>query len=135
MESPKMSFPSRCKNRTDQYGPANYPFHAAPYRADIGNLRNLGSTYRHGTVFAPKQCLYMKRKLWVWRAQKCNFLVGARTVPTSTDLQTTPFMLRRIGSIMKTGGHLVLPIAMVPCLHQSNVYIKKKVTGMESLKI
>ena len=31
------------------------PFHTAPYRADNGNLRNLGTAYRHGTVFAPRQ--------------------------------------------------------------------------------
>ena len=35
-------------------------FHAAPYRADSTNLREVGATYRHGTVFAPMQCLYQK---------------------------------------------------------------------------
>ena len=35
-------------------------FRAAPYRADNGILRKFGCTYRHGTVFAPKQCLYQK---------------------------------------------------------------------------
>ena len=30
------------------------------YRAENGNLRKSGSTFRHGTVFAPKQCLYQK---------------------------------------------------------------------------
>ena len=60
MESPKMQFPSWCKNRTDQYGPANYPFHAAPYRVDNENWGTFGSTYRHGTVFTPKQRLYQK---------------------------------------------------------------------------
>ena len=34
---------------------------------------------------------YIKRKLRVWRAQKFNFLVGEKTVPTSTVLQTSPF--------------------------------------------
>ena len=33
-------------------------FHAVPYRADNRNLRKFGSTYCHGTTFAPKQCLY-----------------------------------------------------------------------------
>ena len=36
------------------------PVHRAQYRADNGNLCKFGSTYRHGTVFAPKQCLYQK---------------------------------------------------------------------------
>ena len=34
---------------------------------------------------------YMKRKLCVWRAQTCNALVGAKTVLTSVERQTTPF--------------------------------------------
>ena len=28
------------------------------YRDENGNLQKSGSTFRHGTVFAPKQCLY-----------------------------------------------------------------------------
>ena len=31
--------------------------HGGQYRAENGNLRKFGSTYRHGTMFVPKQCL------------------------------------------------------------------------------
>ena len=34
--------------------------HGGQYRAENGNLRKFGSTYRHGTVFPLKQCLYQK---------------------------------------------------------------------------
>ena len=34
---------------------------------------------------------YIKRKLRVWRAQKCIALVGAETVLTRAGPQTTPF--------------------------------------------
>ena len=34
---------------------------------------------------------YIKRNLGEWRAQKCNAIVGADTVLTSTGPQTTPF--------------------------------------------
>ena len=34
---------------------------------------------------------YIKRKLRVWRAQKCTALVGVETAPTSAGSQTTPF--------------------------------------------
>ena len=34
--------------------------HVRQYRAENGNFRKSGSTFRHGTVFAPKQCLYQK---------------------------------------------------------------------------
>ena len=36
--------------------------HVSQYRADNANFRNLVS-YRHGTVFAPKQYLYQKEAL------------------------------------------------------------------------
>ena len=34
--------------------------------------------------------VYIKRKLRVWRAQKCNFLVSAKTEPTVVGRQTNP---------------------------------------------
>ena len=34
---------------------------------------------------------YIKRKLGAWRAQKCNPIVGAETVFTSSGPKTTPF--------------------------------------------
>ena len=34
------------------------PSHVNQYRDKNGNLKKSGSTYRHGTVFAPKECLY-----------------------------------------------------------------------------
>ena len=36
------------------------PFHASQYRAENGNLRISGSTFHHGTVFAPEQCSHQK---------------------------------------------------------------------------
>ena len=36
------------------------PCHVNQYRAKNGNLQKSGSTFRHGTVFAPKQCVYQK---------------------------------------------------------------------------
>ena len=35
-------------------------FHASPYTADSTNSRGFGASYRHGTVFAPMECLYQK---------------------------------------------------------------------------
>ena len=59
MESPKMHFSSRCKNRTYICaGLQTTPSHVSQYRAENGNLRKSGSTFRHGTVFAPNLYLY-----------------------------------------------------------------------------
>ena len=59
MESPKMCSCSRCKNLTCA-GLQTTPSQISQYRAENGNLRKYGSTFCHGTVFAPKQCLYQK---------------------------------------------------------------------------
>ena len=37
------------------------PVHGGNYRAENGNLRKFGSTYRHGTLFTPRQCLCQKK--------------------------------------------------------------------------
>ena len=58
VESPKMQFPSQCKNRTDRYGSTHYPCLAAPYLISNRNFQNFGASYRHATVLAPMQCLY-----------------------------------------------------------------------------
>ena len=84
-----------------------------------------------GLLFAMEPCLYqlkvyIKRKLWVWRTQKCNFLVSAKTEPTVVGKQTTPCLVapcRQAIEIFKISG---LPIDMVPCLHQCNVFIIRK---------
>ena len=82
-------------------------------------------------LFALLPCLhqckvYAKGKLRVWRVQKCNFLVGAKTAPTITCPQTTPCLAipyRASNEIFEILGIL---FAMVPCLHQCKVYIKRK---------
>ena len=92
MESSKIYCTSRCRNSTYQFRVANYPVSwVAIYRAENGNMRNFGPTNSHGTAFVPKQWLYMKTKVRVWRIQKCIALVGAETVLISVGPQTTPF--------------------------------------------
>ena len=41
-------------------GRQNTPSRRRQYRAQNGKLRKLGWTYRHGTLFAPRQYLYQK---------------------------------------------------------------------------
>ena len=50
----------RRKIRTYLCWPANYPVSWSQYRAENRNLMNTGSTFRHGTVFPPKQCIHQK---------------------------------------------------------------------------
>ena len=39
------------------------PSHVSHYTAEKGNLRKSGSIFRHGTVFAPKHCIYQKEAI------------------------------------------------------------------------
>ena len=69
---------------------------------------------------------YVKRKLRVWRAQKCIALVGAETVLTSAGPKTTPFDVVQYMDGNEDMQISTLPIPMVSHLHQSNGYIKRK---------
>ena len=69
----------------------------------------------------------IKRKLRAWRVQKCITLVGADTVLSSAGPQSTPFLGGLyIEPRMEICGTSGLPILMVPGLHQSNGYMKRK---------
>ena len=68
---------------------------------------------------------YIKRNLRVWRVQKCIAQVGADTVFFTTWPQTTPFH-RGIRPRMEICGNSGLHIPIVPRLHQSNGYMKRK---------
>ena len=70
--------------------------------------------------------IYTKGKLRVWRDQKCTPLVRTKTILTCAGRQNTlPRLMQyreKTGKLRKFGG----PIAMVPCLHQGNIYTKRK---------
>ena len=96
--------------------------------AQNGTMQNFGSTNHHGTAFAPKQLLQVERKVRAWKVQKCISIVSAENVLTSVGLETTPFHLEGSKGLgMEICETLDLPIPMVPRLHQSNGYIKRKV--------
>ena len=59
IESLKMHSSSRWNNRTYLCGTANYPV-SCNYWDENGNLKKSRCTFPHGTMFAPKQCLYQK---------------------------------------------------------------------------
>ena len=68
----------------------------------------------------------IKLKLRVWRDQKCIPLVGAKTSVTGAAVKLTRLKGGGIGPRMETCVNLGRPIAMVPCFHQGNIYIKRK---------
>ena len=83
------------------------PSQGRRYRDENGNLRKLG-IYRIGTVFAPKQYLYQKPLLSVLAVKLPRLKGGGKGPRTET--------------CTNLGGS----IAMVPCLHQGYIYIKRE---------
>ena len=70
--------------------------------------------------------IYTKRKLRVWRDQKCIPLVG-----TITPLNVRSVKIPRLeGGSIGPGTEIRVnwdgPMAMVPCLHQGNIHTKRK---------
>ena len=78
--------------------------------------------------------VYIKRKLRVWRAQKCIPLVVAKSPLTSTGRQTTPTQKSRY----KTCNRNLLKFGWTDChgtlLHQGNIHIKRKLRIWKSQK-
>ena len=99
------------------------PSQRSQYRAGNGNLQNPGSTFSDGTVSAPSN-VYIKRKLRVWRVQKCIPLVGGKTSLICAGLQTTPSQVSQYraenGSLRKSGSTFRHGTLFAPkqCLYQ-----------------
>ena len=70
--------------------------------------------------------VYIKRKLQVWRAQKCIALVRGKTPPTCAGLQTTPFHVWQYAA--ENGNMLNFGPTNPHCTTFApwNVYIKRK---------
>ena len=69
------------------------PSHVRRHRAEKGNLGKFGRTFRHGAVFAPKQCLYQKKaramdspKMYsLSRCKKPTYLCSYAKYPVSCE--------------------------------------------------
>ena len=71
-------------------GPQTTPFHEGSIGSGMQICETLGLRIPMVTHLHQSNG-YIKRKIWVWRAQKCIALVGAVTELTSAGPQTTPF--------------------------------------------
>ena len=69
---------------------------------------------------------YMKRKLHAWRVQECITLVVQIPYLPVRGCKVPGFMEGCIGPRMEICGISGLPILMVPRMHQSNGYMKRK---------
>ena len=102
------------------------PCHEGYYRVQNGNMRNFGPINPRGTAFAPKQWLYQKKATDMDSSKMyCTSRCRCRTyqcVPAKYPMS----WVGSIGSRMEICGISGISILMLPCLHQSNGYIKRK---------
>ena len=70
--------------------------------------------------------IYTERKLRVWRDQECISIVDAITPLTCAGRQNTPSRGRQYRAQNGKYGNWDVPMAMVPCFHQANIYTKRK---------
>ena len=75
--------------------------------------------------------IYIKRKLWVWRDQKCIILVGAKISLTCAGRQTTLSQGTRYTAENTKLRKLWWTYRHGTVLHQGNIYFKKEATGVE----
>ena len=108
--------------------------HISRYRAENGNLRKSGSTFHHGTVFAPKQCLYQKKATGM-ESSKMHFSIRCKNRTYLCGMETTRahvslymFENKNLRKTESTCRHGTV-FAPKKCLYQ------KEATGMESTKM
>ena len=70
--------------------------------------------------------IYIKREIGVWRDQKCNPLVDAKNPLTCAVVKLHRLKGGGMGPIMETCANWGGSIALIPCLHQGNIYSKRQ---------
>ena len=130
----KYNFLVSSKTAPTGKGQQTTPCLAAPYLASNRNFQNFGTSYRHGSVFAPMQCLYCKEGTGV-ESPKMQFPSQCKTEPEVMGQQTTPCLaapywasnrnFEDFGATYRNGTIL----APMQCLYC------KETTGVESSKM
>ena len=100
------------------------PSHGGRNRAENGNLHKLGWTIRHGKAFAPRQYLYPKEATGMDRTE--IYSSGRWRNPSYLCGPANNHLGGGIGPRTETCVNWSGPIAMVPCLHQGNTHIQRK---------
>ena len=92
MESPKIISSRWCKNLTYLCGTANDPASCKPVEGRERKFAKIRVSLSHGTMFAPKQCLYQKEAMGIetqkmYSSRRCKnltYLCGTANDPISS---------------------------------------------------
>ena len=134
MQSPQILSLGWCKMGTNLYGASNYPQSCIAIlgrQCKFPKFRCLLSPwYRVGT-----KTIFISKRSFRDDEPKNNILrlVQIEYKPLR-GFKLLAFIYRHIGPIMQISKTSGLPIAMVPYLHQDNIYIKRKLQGCRAQK-
>ena len=78
---------------------------------------------------------YIKRKLGLWRGQKCIFLVGSRSALTCAGLQTTPSHVKQYRAVNGIMGNSGATFCHGAVFAPKQRLYQKKARAMESPKM
>ena len=102
-------------------GRQTIPSEGRQHRADKRNLRKLGWTYRHGTVFAPRQYLYQKEANGMERPEMYFPSWCKKTHSPVRAVKPPCLQSVIIRSTMETCVSCRGHTTMAPCLIQRNI--------------
>ena len=122
----------RCTNLTSA-GLQTTPSQVSQYRAKNGNLRKSGSTFFHGTVFAPKQCLYQKQATGMESLKMYSFRQWKTSV-TCAGLQTTPSHVSQYMGRERKFAEIRVYISQWYCVCTKAMFISKGSYGYRDSK-
>ena len=128
-----MQFPRQCKNRTDSCVSTNYSVPCRAVWASNRNFQNFGATYRHGTVFAPMQCLYCKEATGV-ESSKMQFL-SSKTAPIGTGQQTNSCLVATYCGSNENFRNFGVTFYHATVFSPMQTLYYKEATGVESPKM
>ena len=106
----------------------NPPSRGRQHRAQNRKLRKFSRTYLHGTVIAQRKYLYQKEAKGMERPEMYFPIVGTITPLNGAGHQITPSRGRQHMDRTESWVNWDGPISMVPCLHQGNIYTKRKLS-------
>ena len=130
MESPKMYCPTRCRHRTYHCVEANYPVSLGIVEVPDWKYAKLGPYQSPWYRVSTKAMVISKGSYG--HGESKNVLANSVQTPylPPRGSKLPHFMGGSIGPRMEICKTSALPIPMVPRLHQSNGYIKRKLRAL-----
>ena len=108
-------------------------FSASPYKAACTNSGKFGATFGHGTVIAPTQYLYQKEATGM-ESPKMKSLFQCKKPTSQYEPSNYPASCIAVYSRRYEFAKFGATLAMVVCLHQSNIYIQRKLREWRAQK-